>query len=187
MLPVSAGIFLLFQAFIPGTTRNLTLTNDTMGWPQSFGFGRPATLKQIRALDISIRPDGKGLPPGAGTVSKGRQVYLQKCLSCHGSNVAPGPYSMLFGKSADSTKAKTIGNYWPYSTTIFDYVRRAMPFNAPGSLTDNEVYSVTAYLLHENRIIDSNLVINSATLPGITMPAKKLFINDDRKGGAEIK
>jgi len=112
---------------------------------------------------------------------------MEKCSACHGVRGKNGPYSVLVGEMGDTTKAKTIGNYWPYSTTIFDYVRRAMPFNAPGSLTDNEVYSLTAYLLHENRIIDSNLVINSVSLPRIIMPAKKMYVTDDRCGGAEIK
>ena len=188
MLPVSiAGILFLFQAFKPGSTGASTLKIDTTGWPQSFGLGKTATPKQVRAMDISIRPDGKGLPAGSGTVSVGRQIYGQKCLYCHGAKGKDGPYSVLVGAMGDTAQAKTIGNYWPYATTIFDYVRRAMPFNAPGSLTDNEVYSLTAYLLHENRIIDSNLVINSVSLPKITMPAKILFVPDDRSGGPEVK
>ena len=88
---------------------------------------------------------------------------------------------------ADKKKEKTIGNYWPYATTVFDYVRRAMPFNAPGSLTNEEVYHLTAYLLNANEIIDEKYVINAQTLPKVIMPAQKLYVPDDRKGGAEIK
>jgi mono/diheme cytochrome c family protein len=188
LVALSVGcIFLLFQAFTPGSTGTVSSGNDTAVWPHAFGFGGRATAKEIRSMDISIRPDGRGLPVGSGTASKGREVYIQKCSACHGAQGKGGPYSVLVGAMGDTTKAKTIGNYWPYATTIFDYVRRAMPFNAPGSLSDNEVYGLTAYLLYENKIIDSNLVINSVSLPGVIMPAKKLFVPDDRAGGAEIK
>jgi cytochrome c len=139
MLPVSiAGILFLFQAFTPGSTGASTPKIDTTGWPQSFGLGKTATPKQVRAMDISIRPDGKGLPAGSGTVSVGRQIYGQKCLYCHGAKGKVAPILCLLEPWEILPKLKTIGNYWPYATTIFDYVRRAMPFNAPGSLTDNE-------------------------------------------------
>jgi cytochrome c len=152
-----------------------------------FGFGRPATPKEIAAIDIAIRPDGKGLPTGSGTVRTGRAIYAVKCAACHGKTGVEGPYMRLVGPMGDTTKAKTIGNYWPYATTLFDYTRRAMPYNAPGSLSSDEVYSLTAFLLAANRVIDSTMVMDASNLPGVEMPAKKLFIPDERKGGPEIR
>jgi cytochrome c len=153
-----------------------------------YGYGRLATQKEIDSLNISIRPDGKGLPAGNGLADSGRVIFLAKCAACHGPTGAePTPNRLVAVFGDTSVKARTIGNYWPYATTIFDYIRRAMPFNAPGSLTNEEVYHLTAFLLYSNKIIDSITVINAATLPRIEMPAKHLFVNDDRKGGNEIK
>lgn len=154
-------------------------------WPARFGFGQPASAARIAAWDIDISPDGKGLPAGSGTVQEGRKLYVLKCAGCHGNTGKEGPYSHLV--SSDTSQAKTIGNYWPYATTLFDYIRRAMPFNAPGSLRDEEVYHLTAYLLHANHLIDSNTVMDAESLPKVEMPAKKWFVPDDRAGGAEIR
>lgn len=154
-------------------------------WPARFQIGKAADKKFIAKWDIDVRPDGKGLPKnGDGTVKSGELFYRQKCASCHGLNGYDGPYDKLV---SDSTGKNTIGNYWPYATTIFDYVRRAMPFNAPGSLSDQEVYDITAYLLYLNKIITNEQVINSRTLPLIEMPALKRYVLDDRRGGPEIK
>ena len=161
--------------------------NAEAGWPSHFGFGRIATAKEIAVLDISIRPDGKGLPGGSGTVKEGKAVYAVKCAACHGRTGVEGPQARLVGAMGDTTKAKTIGNYWPYATTLFDYTRRAMPYNAPGSLSAKEVYGLTAFLLYANKIIDSNKIIDAKSLPVIVMPAKKIFIPDDRHGGPEIR
>jgi S-disulfanyl-L-cysteine oxidoreductase SoxD len=169
---------------------------DTIAWPASFGFGRRAAPQEIAALDLSIRPDGKGLPAGSGRVSAGWEIYKIKCAACHGRTGVEGPYSRLVGPMGDTTRArtpgdtsraKTIGNYWPYATTLFDYTRRAMPYNAPGSLSAEEVYHLTAFLLHANKIIDSNTVIDSKSLPGIVMPARQLYVPDDRHGGPEVR
>ena len=132
------------------------------------------------------------MPAGSGNVQSGKIVYITKCAACHGATGLdnPGiklPAPALVSDSLTKSKAKTIGNYWPYATTIFDYVRRTMPYNAPGSLTDNEVYSVTAFLLNANRLINADAVMNAKTLPEVKMPAQKLFIPDDRKGGPEVK
>jgi cytochrome c len=159
--------------------------------PERFGYGRPATEKEIAAKAIAIRPDGKGLPPGSGTVREGVAIYEAKCASCHGASGVEGPFNVLVAPDTAGAppfdqapqRIKAIGNYWPYATTVFDYVRRAMPFDAPGSLSDNEVYSVTAYLLHANKLIDAAAVINAKTLPGIIMPARKYYVTDNRKGG----
>ena len=160
---------------------------DNKGWPASFGFGETADASEIALLDRDVRPDGKGLPKGSGTVPAGRNVYIMKCAACHGMTGREGPQAQLVGPAGDTTKAKTIGNYWPYATTVFDYIRRAMPYNAPGSLTDSEVYSLTAFLLAVNKITNSATVINAETLPGVRMPAQKDFIPDDRRGGPEIR
>jgi S-disulfanyl-L-cysteine oxidoreductase SoxD len=155
--------------------------------PARFGIGRPATKAEIAAWDISIRPDGKGLPPGSGTAQDGKEIYAAKCAACHGRTGTEGPYARLVGTMGDTTRAKTIGNYWPYATTIFDYTRRAMPYNAPGSLTATEVYSLTAWLLAANKIIGPDEVVDAERLPKVVMPAKKFFVRDDRRGGPEVK
>ncbi len=157
--------------------------------PARFGFGKPATEVQITALDIDVRPDGVGLPAGSGTAAAGAVIFAAKCAACHGVGGTGGPNGALVvtppqpGKRPD----KVIGNYWPYATTVFDYIRRAMPFNAPGSLTNEDVYALTAYLLTANKILDEKTVLNAKTLPNVVMPAQKLFVPDDRKGGAEVK
>jgi cytochrome c len=155
----------------------------------SFALGRKATKVEIKKLDIDVRPDGKGLPPGAGKPMSGLLIYKEKCLSCHGNGAAMNeelPGGRLFTTDSKE-KSKTIGSYWPYATTIFDYVRRAMPYNAPGSLTNQEVYHLTAYLLYENKIIEKNYIITQKTLPEIVMPAKRKFVKDNRNGGNQIK
>lgn len=155
--------------------------------PESFGFGKIAEKERILLWDIDVRPDGQGLPIGSGTATKGKSIYNIKCVSCHGVEGKDGPYDRLVGPNIPWKEAKTIGNYWPYATTLFDYINRAMPFDQPGSLTASEVYSLTAYLLYENGIINEDEVLNSKTLPSIHMPNSKSFVDDDREGGKEIK
>jgi cytochrome c len=186
---VLVGLVMLGCTAQPGNpvTGNEKAPAASKNWPASFGFGRTADAREIAALDIAVRPDGKGLPAGEGRVPEGRQLYAVKCAACHGVTGREGPYAVLVGAMGDTTKAKTIGNYWPYATTVFDYIRRAMPYNAPGSLTSEEVYHITAFLLYANRITDSAMVINAQTLPRITMPAAKLFVPDDRRGGHEVR
>lgn len=163
---------------------------DTTRWPKTFGFGRTATLHEINAWDIDVRPDGKGLPAGQGNSILGKAIYAQKCLACHGLKEQAGvklPGPVLISDTTLKSRPKTIGNYWPYATTLFDYIRRAMPYNQPGSLTDAEVYSLTAYLLSTNNVIKPDVTLNASNLAKIVMPAKKLFIFDARKGGPEVK
>lgn len=167
------------------------MLSDTAQLPASFGFGRPATKAEIDRLDIDIRPDGKGLPAGSGLATKGKIIFDSKCVACHGAGGIGGPNGSLVTTTAAGDKEKraekTIGNYWPYATTVFDYIRRAMPFNQPGSLTNEEVYHLTAYLLSANKLIDEKTVIDAKSLPKVIMPAQKLFVPDDRKGGPEVK
>jgi len=142
-------------------------------------LGREATPAQIAGWDISVGPDGAGLPPGKGTAAVGALVYEQKCQSCHGAQGAGQPNDRLAGGQGTlATKApvRTIGSYWPYATTVFDYVRRAMPYTQPQSLTDDEVYAVTAYLLNLNGIIGEREEMNAQTLPKVTMPNRVNFI-----------
>ncbi|MET0300164.1 MAG: cytochrome c [Flavitalea sp.] len=156
-------------------------------WPAKFGFGVKATSDDISKLDIDISPDGTGLPAGKGVASDGRKIFALKCAVCHGATGKEGPQNKLVTTWPDTARDKTIGNYWPYATTVFDYIRRSMPLNAPGSLSDEDVYSLTAYLLSQNKIIDSVTIISAHNLAKIEMPAKKYYVNDTRRGGHEIR
>jgi S-disulfanyl-L-cysteine oxidoreductase SoxD len=142
-------------------------------------LGRPATPAAVAGWDISIPPDGTGLPPGSGTPEQGAVVYVQKCQTCHGEKGAGQPSDRLVGGQGTLASTKpvlTIGSYWPYATTVFDYVRRAMPYTQPQSLTNDEVYAVTAYLLHLNDIIGAQDVMNAQTLPQVKMPNRDNFL-----------
>jgi hypothetical protein len=159
------------------------------------GIGRAATPEEIEKLDIDVRPDGKGLPDGEGTVAEGAKVYAAKCQSCHGANGQGGSADRLVdresGKNWDfATNAKlvkTVGNYWPYATTLYDYTYRAMPFMQPGTLTPGETYSLVAYILALNKIVPEDAVMNRTTLPKIVMPSRDRFVMDNRKGGKVVK
>jgi len=189
LLPLLIPTLGVFRADTPTQPSPQNIPSDTAHFPRSFGLGRVATPDEIKKLDIDVRPDGKGLPTGSGISTKGKSIFEAKCTPCHGVGGVGGPNGSLVTSvpAAGKRPERTIGNYWPYATTIFDYVRRAMPFNAPGSLTNEEVYHLTAYLLHANKIIDETTVIDAKSLPKVVMPAQKLFIPDDRKGGPEIK
>lgn len=165
------------------------------GAPAAFGFGRPATADEIKAWDIAVMPDGTGLPPGTGTAQQGAVLYGRMCAVCHGKTGTEGPFDRLvdrgprqgFPFGRDPTLVKTIGNYWPYATTLYDYVNRAMPLNAPGSLKPDEVYGLVAFLLWQNEIIANTAVMNAQTLPHVVMPARDRFVLDNRRGGPEIR
>jgi len=147
------------------------------------GLGRPATADELSAVDISIMPDGTGLPPGRGNAKEGHVVYAQKCLACHGENGQGKPADRLAGGTgslAGAAPVRTVGSYWPYATTLFDYIRRAMPLNAPMSLSDDDVYAVTAYLLALNGIIGNEQSLDATTLAAVRMPNRDGFI--DRSG-----
>ena len=171
--------------------------------PQRFGFGTPAPRELVAAFDIDVRPDGTGLPPGTGTAREGSEVYARRCAACHGASGEGGSAEPLVGAEPGSSAPFgpeyerwrssrpdvpfTIGNYWPYATTIFDYVRRAMPANAPGSLTANETYSLVAWLLSKNGILADSAVMNAETLPRVVMPARTRFVPDNRAGGSGVQ
>jgi S-disulfanyl-L-cysteine oxidoreductase SoxD len=165
--------------------------------PEQFGFGTPATIEEIHQADTDVTPDGGGLPRGSGTVAAGEIIYKVRCAACHGANGTEGPFDRLvgreprdsfnFGRDPKFLGERTIGNYWPYATTLYDYINRAMPFDAPGSLRSDEVYSVVAYLLNRNQIVPASAVINDRTLPLVRMPARDRFVVDDRSGGQIIR
>jgi cytochrome c len=156
--------------------------------PATFGIGRPATPVEIAALDIDVGPDGVGLPPGRGTSADGAPIYAARCAGCHGKTGKEGPNDVLVGRlpgdaftfARDPRAPKTIGSYWPYATTVFDYIRRAMPPDKPGSLRDEEVYSLTAYLLALNELIPTDAVVDATSLPKVKMPAHDRFVPDAR-------
>ena len=142
-------------------------------------LGRVATPAEVTGWDVSIPPDGTGLPLGRGTSAQGEVVYEQKCQNCHGEKGAGQPNDRLVGGHgtlASKTPVRTVGSYWPYATTVFDYVRRAMPYTQAHSLSDDEVYAVTAYLLHLNGIIGEADVMDAQTLPKVKMPNRDNFI-----------
>jgi S-disulfanyl-L-cysteine oxidoreductase SoxD len=157
--------------------------------PARFGIGRAATPEEIAAWDVDVTPDGKGLPPGRGTVSAGATLFAERCARCHGKTGREGPNDVLVGAeprrdfpfSSQPALPHTIGNYWPYATTLFDYIRRAMPPDAPGSLSDEAIYNLTAFLLHANELIPADAVIDATSLPKVAMPARDHFVPDSRK------
>jgi cytochrome c len=149
--------------------------------PKTYGFGQPASADDL-AHFVSPLPDGRGLPPGSGTVMQGEKVYQQNCLACHGANLEGGIGDKLVGGRGslvnnDPAKApvKTVESYWPYATTLFDYVKRAMPFNAPGSLSDDDVYAVSAYILAKAHIIDDKTTLSQNNLAKVQMPNRNGF------------
>jgi S-disulfanyl-L-cysteine oxidoreductase SoxD len=142
-------------------------------------FGKPVTQADIAAWDISIGPDGAGLPPGQGTAAQGEIVFAAKCQACHGEKGAGGPNDRLVGGAGTiapgKAPVKTVGSYWPYATTLFDYVRRAMPWDRPKSLTDEEVYAAAAYVLYLNGVIGQDDVLDAQSLPKVKMPNREGF------------
>src|SRR6266446_1114972 len=147
------------------------------------GVGRPATPEQIRDLGVAIAPDGSGLPEGSGTVAAGREVFTARCSKCHGEKAegAVGP-ALVGGQGtlATAKPLKTVGSYWPYATTVWDYNNRAMPFDQPGLLKPAEVYAVVAYILNLNGIIGNDQVMDAKSLPKVKMPNRDGFVADPR-------
>ena len=148
---------------------------------KSPGLGTPVSAAELARWDISIPPGGEGLPAGGGNARDGLKVYEQKCVSCHGAKGAGKPADALaggIGSLASRTPLRTVGSYWPHATTLFDYVRRAMPLANPLSLSNDEVYAVSAYVLHLNGIIGEDAQMNATTLPQVKMPNRDGFVSD---------
>ena len=155
---------------------------------ESYGIGRTATPEEIAGWDIDVAPDGAGLPPGHGGVDEGRAIYDEKCAACHGAHGEGKPMDRLaggFGTVFDAKSERTVGSFWPYATTLFDFVRRAMPFDAPQSLTPDQVYAVCSYVLYLNKLVPQDAVLDAQTLPKIEMPNRSHFVNgfSPRPGG----
>ena len=147
---------------------------------QGPNLGRPLTPEEIRKIDITVSPDGRGLPAGSGSVAAGAAIYAKTCQVCHGEKGAGKPQDQLtggLGTLASPKPVKTPASYWPAATTLFDYIRRAMPITAPQSLTNDEVYAVTAYILSIDGIVPADAVIDAKTLPQVKMPNKDGFIS----------
>jgi cytochrome c len=149
--------------------------------PPPLPFGRLATPAEIAAADIDVRADGAGLPAGHGSVTDGAALFASGCAACHGEQgqkpIAGAPLLMGgLGSLATPKPLQTAGSYWPYATTLFDYIRRAMPFQAPGSLTNDQVYALTAYILRLNGIVPDDTVLDAATLPKVRMPNRDGFV-----------
>jgi S-disulfanyl-L-cysteine oxidoreductase SoxD len=141
-------------------------------------LGMPITPAEVAAWDISILPDGTGLPPGSGTSAQGAKIYAEKCAACHGPDARGGINAALVGgPPLDRIEAvRTILNFWPYATTVFDFIRRAMPWQQPKTLTDDEVYALSAYIFAENKLIGAGDVMNAKTLPQVKLPNRDGFI-----------
>ena len=147
-------------------------------------LGRVASADEVRTRSISVAPDGRGLPAGRGSVAQGAGVYAKKCESCHGAQGTGKPADALvggIGTLATEAPVRTVGSYWPYATTLFDYVRRAMPTTAPMSLSNDEVYAVTAYVLNLNGIVPADAVLDARTLAQVRMPNRDGFIDYSRR------
>jgi hypothetical protein len=154
-----------------------------------FSVGRVATTAEIRRRDISVAPDGRGLPPGRGTVTQGSAVYAVQCAMCHGDKGVQSAQQIAaqhpalvggVGTLTGPSPVLTIGSYWPYATTVWDYIHRAMPYPRPGSLTASQVYAVTAYLLYLNHVLPANASLDATSLPVVRMPNRDGFVLDQR-------
>ena len=155
---------------------------------ERYDFGRPATPQEIKGWDIDVSPSGAGLPPGHGDVRQGEAIFAAKCASCHGARGEGKPMPRLvggIGTLRDKKPEKTVGSYWPYATTLFDYVRRSMPLNAPQSLTSDEVYAVSAYVLFLNGIVAQDTTLDADSLVNVKMPNRDGFVSAHPTLGAK--
>lgn len=146
---------------------------------ESPNLGTLVSAAEIAAYDLTVMPDGTGLPVGSGSVAQGMRLYTEQCLACHGAEGEGGLNDRLaggHGSLATPAPVKTIGSFWPYATTLFDYIRRAMPYTEPGSLSSDEIYSLTAYLLYINGVVDDEAVMDARVLPEVVMPNADNFV-----------
>jgi S-disulfanyl-L-cysteine oxidoreductase SoxD len=157
---------------------------------QPLGIGRPPTDQEIGAVDIDIAPDGTGLPAGKGSVAAGAALFTAKCAACHGAHGEIGddsPVPKLAGGQdtlATTKPLKTVGSYWPYATTLFDYIRRAMPLNAPQTLDADQTYAIAAFVLKLNGVVGDDAVLDARTLPAVRMPNRDGFIRTPNQPGS---
>ncbi len=167
-----------------GAMTSATVVANGYGGP--YGFGTTPSAAEIAMIDIDVMPDGQGAPAGSGNYEDGKAVYAAQCMACHGADLAgvkgTGAAALIGGRgSLDSgSPKKTVESYWPYASTVFDFVKRAMPFNAPGSMTDDEVYAVVAYVLGEANILDKTATLDASTIGAVEMPNRDGFIADPR-------
>ncbi len=156
----------------------------TPGQNQQYKLGRRATPEEIREFDISVAPDGTGLPKGSGTVTQGQRVYETLCANCHGDRgQGVAQYPALVGGQGtlrSNNPVRTVGSYWPYATTVWDFIHRTMPYVQPGTLTPNQTYAVIAFILYLNGIVDEKAELNDVTLPHVKMPNRNGFVPDPR-------
>ena len=157
--------------------------------PGYFGYGSTPTAAEIAGWSMGVRPDGQGLPPGKGTVERGTNVFIEQCASCHGTfGEGAGRYPKLTGGSLKGDRPEpTVGTYWPYATTLFDYINRAMPFPSPHVLSADDVYALTAYVLNLNDIVDGNFVADRDSLPKVKMPNRDAFTWQDPRPDTAAK
>lgn len=175
---------ILLAATLVASTPVLGEQQHRQGGARQLDLGRAPSDEEIRAWDIDVAPDGAGLPGGNGSVEQGKNIFAQKCAACHGVQGEGATADVLVGGAgtlASKSPKRTIGSYWPYATTVFDYIRRAMPLDRPGSLTDDEVYALSAWLLHVNGIIGADAVMNARSLAAVRMPNRDGFIAADTK------
>lgn len=166
--------------------------------PARYGFGRAATASEIQNVDIDVGPDGAGLPAGQGTAATGAPIFAATCARCHGPAGEGTPIaaaligripgdSFVFATVPGNDRRKTVGSWWPWAPTLYDYINRAMPFDKPGTLAPDEVYSVVAYLLARNEIIGNDFVIDAKSLPAVKMPSRDRFVPDDREKSTRVR
>ncbi len=163
-----------------GPLAALVLTASVARAGEDYGIGRAATQIEIAGWNIDVAPDGAGLPPGRGSVHQGEAIYAEKCASCHGAHGQGGPMDRLaggVGTIATRKPVKTVGSYWPYATTLYDYIHRAMPFTAPQSLSSDEVYAVCAYILFLNGLVPADSTLDASSLPRVVMPNRNAFVD----------
>ena len=171
------------NAYCSGLILALSVVSCAASAQTRFNIGKPATEQEVKGWDIDVSPSGAGLPAGSGSGAQGGRLYAEKCAACHGAKGEGKPADRLVGGQGTlkaASPVKTIGSFWPYATTIYDYVYRAMPYNAPQSLSANETYALTAYLLHMNGILGADVTLDAASLPKIRMPNRDGFVSDGR-------
>ncbi|HET7912039.1 MAG TPA: c-type cytochrome [Pseudolabrys sp.] len=171
-------------ALLPGLA-SYAVAQAAKETPRTYGIGHVATAAQIAGWDIDVRPDGQGAPPGRGSVKDGEKVYMEKCAACHGEfGESAGRWPQIAqgkGTLATHDPVKTVGSYYPYLSSAFDYIRRAMPFGDAESLTNDELYAVVAYVLNLNDIVDDNFVLSKESWAQVKMPNAGGFFDDDRE------